>query len=319
MILQWHYATPFGVQFSQNQAFYVCANALPAGDYYFEIGTNWGNNCHAGYKYKFTTTQTIPAGGQIQLGKSNSETSALPDTASSQWRVRTYSSADSQTPLEILTLEEYTSGTPTGTSLGSLTSSTKYNTVLNNLYSSGYGHNRWKNSAVRQFLNSDATKGNWFTIPDDDVFVRKPDQLASKDGFLKGVEADLLAVIKPIKVATAINTNRDSEVGTWDYTYDKFFLPSMEQVYCNPQISGEGAYWEYWKQKSGTNTPNAQYSTNANMITYAVENHSSAQTVRLRSAYRDVSSYAWYVVASGSVDGNYGTNVYRFAPACVIC
>ena len=244
----------------------------------------------------------------------------MPDTAPSQWRVRTYSSADSQTPLEILTLEEYTSGTPTGTSLGSLTSSTKYNTVLNNLYSSGYGHNRWKNSAVRQFLNSNEEKGNWYANPSDDVFARKPDQLASKDGFLRGIDADLLAVIKPIKVATAINTNRDSEVGTWDYTFDKFFLPSMEQVYCNPQISGEGAYWEYWKQKSGTNTPNAQYSTNANMITYAMENHSSAQTVRLRSAGRGASNSTWFVYSSGYIiHGGTATYSNRFAPACVIC
>ena len=28
MILQWHYCSPFGVQFSQNQAFYVYAEAL---------------------------------------------------------------------------------------------------------------------------------------------------------------------------------------------------------------------------------------------------------------------------------------------------
>ena len=319
MILQWHWCTPFGVQFSQNQAFYYCNETLPAGTYYIEIGNNWGNNCHAGYKYQFTTTKEVPAGGQLQLGKATTEIGALPDAAPSTWRVRTYSSAESTTPLEILELTEYTSGTPTGTSLGSLTTTAKYNNTLNNLYSIAYGQNDWKNSAVRQFLNSDEEKGNWFELPNDDVFARKPSELATKDGFLRGVEADLLAVIKPIKVSTAINTNRDSAKGTWEYTYDKFFLPSLEEVYCVPQLAGEGEYWPYWKEKSGTSSPNAQNSTNENMITYAVENHESAQTVRLRSAYRGISTTTWIVNASGRIISYAATYSYRFAPACVIC
>lgn len=319
MILQSHFCTPFGVQFTQNQAFYHCNEALPAGTYYIKMGDNWGNNVHKDYYYQFTITQTVPAGGQLQLGRANSETSQLPDVVATDWRVRTYSSADSQTPIEILSLTEYTSEVPSGTSLGVLSANTKYNTTLNNLYSSGYGHNRWKNSAVRQFLNSDATKGNWYTNPSDDVFARKPDQLASKDGFLKGVDPELLAVIKAVKISTAINATRDSEAGTWDYTYDKFFLPSMEEVYCNPQIAGEGGYWPYWKEKSGLSSPNAQWSTNPNMITYGIENHSSAQTVRLRSAYRHISNNTWYVNSSGSVSYYGGTFAFRFAPACVIC
>ncbi len=319
MILQWHYASPFGVQFTQNQAFYVCKEALPAGDYYFEIGGNWGNNCHGGYKYKFTTTQEVPAGGQLQIGKETTETSGMPDTNPSNWRVRTYISNDSQTPLEIIPLEEYTDETPSGTSLGTLSSGTKYNTTINNLYSASYGHNRWKNSALRQFLNSDAEKGNWYTNPSDDVFARKPDQLSSKDGFLKGVDAELLAVIKAVKISTAINNHRDSGAGVWDYTFDKFFLPSLEEVYCVPQISGEGEYWDYWRQKSGLTSPNPQGSTNANMITYAVENHSSAQVVRLRSATRNNSYSTWCINASGGIYNGYGTYACRFAPACVIC
>ena len=319
MIVQWHYCSPFGVQFSQNEAFYYCNEELPVGTYYFTIGANWGTNCHNNYKYQFTTTQVVPAGGQLQIGKSNSEVSGMPDNAPSTWRVRTYASASDTTPLEILSLTEYTTGTPSGTSLGTLNTTSKYNTTLNNLYSSAYGQNSWKNSALRQFLNSDAGTNGWYTLPSDDVFARKPAELSSKQGFLTGVDSELLAVIKPIKVATAINTNRDSERGTWDYTYDKFFIPSLEEAYCVPQISGEGAYWPYWKQKSGTNAPNEQNSTNANLITYGADNHASAQTVRLRSAGRGVSYYTWNVNSSGKVINYYATNSYRFSPACVIC
>lgn len=317
MILQFHYCLPFGVQFSQNQAFYYCAETLPAGTYYFTIGNNWGNNVHNGYKYEFTTTVDIPAGGQIQIGTASSETSALPDTNPANWRIRTYSSAESTTPLEILTLTEYTEGTPNGTSLGTLSSSTKYNTTINNMQCSGYGHNSWKNSAVRQFLNSDENIGDWFELPDDDVFARKPNQLSTKNGFLTGVDTDLLAVVKATKIATRKNYHRDD--GDWDYTYDKFFIPSLEQAYCVPQVSGEGTYWEYWKQKSELSSPNAQWSTNAKMITYAMENHSSAQTVRLRSALRYDSISTWCISSSGNVYGYSATSASRFSPACVIC
>ena len=46
MFIQWHYATPFGVQFDNNEAFYTASEAeLPAGTYNITVGANWGNNC----------------------------------------------------------------------------------------------------------------------------------------------------------------------------------------------------------------------------------------------------------------------------------
>ena len=48
MLVQWHYATPFGVQFNQFQAFKYCEEQLPAGTYNVIIGDTWGNNCVKG-------------------------------------------------------------------------------------------------------------------------------------------------------------------------------------------------------------------------------------------------------------------------------
>ena len=50
MTVQWHYATPFGVQFNQYQAFFYATEGLAAGTYYIEIGTTWGDKgyCVAG-------------------------------------------------------------------------------------------------------------------------------------------------------------------------------------------------------------------------------------------------------------------------------
>ena len=91
-------------------------------------------------------------------------------------------------------------------------------------------------------------------------------------------------------------------------------------MYINPQISGEGEAHEYYKRKAGTTSPLAQYGTYPQMITYAVENHTSAQSVRVRSADRGYAHYAWYVNSSGGV-GNFGGGAsvaYRFCPLIVI-
>ena len=41
MFIQWHYATPFGVQFDNNEAFYTASEAeLPAGTYNITVGAN---------------------------------------------------------------------------------------------------------------------------------------------------------------------------------------------------------------------------------------------------------------------------------------
>lgn len=93
----------------------------------------------------------------------------------------------------------------------------------------------------------------------------------------------------------------------------------MEQMYCVPQASGEGDYWEYWKRASGRTTPCAQWQTYPEMITYAIENHNSARYGRLRSANRGTSYYTWCVTSSGNVASyGYANNSMRCAPACAI-
>ena len=303
MIIQWNYATPFGVQFSHPRAFLKCPDGLAAGTYYFTIEKSWGNNVVAGDIVRFTIQSDVPAGGRI-AGCYNA-----PDQAKSNWRIYVYS-ADGKEVLETITPFFTASGTDLGTM--------KYaerNGNLNSCQEMAYGWNRWKTSAIRQWLNSNKTKGNWWTAQDEwDV---APDQLATKDGFLCGMPEALLKNIKAVKITTYTNTVQDG--GEADITYDKVFLPSLQEMHINPQISGEGETWDYWLRASQQAAPLAQYGTYPQMITYAVENHTSAQYVRLRSASRGGASNTWYVNASGYVYGSYASNALRCAPACVIC
>lgn len=317
MVIQSHYAMQ-AVQYSASQAAYVCKTALPAGTYHFSIGTSWGSHCVSGKVYQFTTTQEIPAGGQIVIGSNTSfYTWGAQDVAPANWRVYTFASASSVTPLDDkLTLTEGGGGTD----LGTLSSTTKFGAAgMTNLQSAAYGYNRWSHSANRQFYNSGAAANNWWTPqhPED----RPPQQLATLPGFMAGFDEAFLNIIKPVKVTTVLNTVSDSNIGTSEDTFDTFFLPSLEQEYIVPQLAGvEGDYWPYWKERLGLTSPQAQGTagTNSRHIRYAFDAKTSAQYCRLRSAYRYDACSVWYVNPAGSALGSYATLALRGCPACVI-
>ena len=303
--LQAHYAHPFGVQFSHQRAFLRCPEGLAVGTYYFTIESNWGNNVSAGDIVCFTTTQAVPAGGRV------SGCYGAPDQAKANWRIYTHS-ADGKTVLETIT----PTFTASGTSLGTQKLNTR-NGDLNSCQEMAYGWNRWMTSALRQYLNSAAAIGAWWTAQDEwDI---APNELTTKPGFLSGWSEEFVDAIKAVKVTTYPNTVQDDTGGnTPDITYDKVFLPSLEQIFVNPQKVGEGEYHEYWKRRSGHSTPVAQGSTNPTMITYAVENHTSPQYVRLRSANRGNANYTWFVYSSGYVYSSNASSSYRFSPLVVL-
>ena len=302
MHLQAHYAHPFGVQFSNARAFLRGPDVLAAGTYNIMLGSDWGSNAKANTYWSFTLTQDVPAGGRL------AGFIQMPDVAPSNWKVISYA-ADAITKIETVSV---ISG-QNGTDLGTLQYDAR-NGNLNSMQETAYGWNRWKTSAIRQYLNSDQPKGKWWT-PQDEWDVA-PDQLATKDGFLCGLPDDMKQAIKTVKVVTYTNTVQDG--GEADVTYDKVFLPSLEQMYINPQISGEGAVHESGKRRRGSSTKLQQYQTYPRLIHYAVENHTSPQFVRLRSAFRGSAYSPWNVLSSGYVSGSYALNASRFSQLVVM-
>lgn len=183
-----------------------------------------------------------------------------------------------------------------------------------------YGYNRWKDSAYRQWLNSDAAKNEgWWTEQHMGDHPPAAAQL-NLPGWLDGFTDEWKAIFKPVKVDTACNTVTDG--GVTDTTYDTFFLPSLEQMYGAPQAAGvEGDYWEYWKEETGLDTPTNGSSSNTNearKIPSIANPTGSAVNCYLRSAIRGNASGMWYVHAAGFLAGNYATTSYRALPACVI-
>lgn len=313
--LESHWALP-GVQFDASEAIWYCNEALPAGTYSFVIGANIGSNIKTG-TYNFTTTTEVPVGGQLVIGTSTSFYT-WGDVAPTSGRLYTFTGATSIEPTETLVI----SSGEAGTSLGTLTTSTKYgSTGLNNLQRCVYGYNRWSQSAIRQWMNSALPAGEWWKP--QNVYDRPPQQLATMRGMLAGIPSNILDVVQPVQVVTALNTVSDSEIGTTETTVDKFFLASLEQEYIVPQLANvEGPYWPYWKDRLGLTSPQVQGAAgaNANHIRYDIANHTSAQYVRLRSTSRGNANYTWYVTTSGYAHYYYyATHAGRPCPACVIC
>ena len=307
MFVQWHYVTPFGVQFDNFEAFYYATSILPAGTYNVSFGVSWGKNVINNKVYQFTTKQDIPAGGQI------SGFEMAPDTTTDKWNVKTWRTSSDTTPLETLTLTEGSGGT----SLGVL----KFggDGTLNCLQRTSYGYNRWSQSAIRQWLNSANGSTKWWTPQHN--FDRSPNQLLTKNGFLSGFSSDFLSAIGTVKVTTALNTVTDSSIGTQEDTYDKIFLASLQQENITPQLADvEGETWEYWKRASGRTGYSPVTTAMQNYVSYGIDNKLNVQNVRLRSASRGGSNTTWYVGTSGIVySTSSSTAAYPCAPACVIC
>lgn len=303
---QTHYAQLKSVLFS-NRAFLRCPDGLTAGTYYFTIESSWGSNVNAGDVVQFTLSQNVPAGGRV------AGCFTILEAAKANWRIYVYS-ADGKTILETVTPSF---GVPeSGTDLGIQKRNVR-NGNLNSTQEMAYGWNRWKTSAVRQYLNSTAEKGAWWVAQDEwDI---APSNLNDIPGYLSGVSDEFLAAIKKVKVITYTNTVNDG--GAADETYDRVFLPSLEQRYVVPQIKGEGSCFEYWKRRLGLKSPQGWYNDNklSAAIIYAIENHTTPISERLRSANRDYAYSTWYVSSSSGVYSSYyARGALRSAPIVVI-
>ena len=301
MVLQMHYASLEDIQFSTYQAFYVVPEAgLVAGTYNIKMGLDWGTNVKTGTSYQFTLTKNAPAGARL-TGFYNA-----PDVAPTKWKVYVYKDQQKSELLETCNVSAGEAGTNLGTFLA------KPNGNLNGLHLVGYGDNRWYKSAYRQYLNSDAAAGGWWTPQDE--WDMKPDQADTVPGFLAGFSDDFKAALTRVKVVTYGNAATDDASAV--VTYDKIFLPSLEEIYCKPQTAGDGTYWPYWKERTGAKTPQAIYQTYPLRITHDLKQRTVGRNVRLRSANRGGGSYVFYVTSSGGVSSWISGNTYRCAPAC---
>lgn len=248
MTLQLHDCFPTNMQFDAPEAFYYATSSLAAGTYNFTF---------SGTSYQFTLANTVPAGGQLILTFSNNVPSSISVA-------QTKGGAVTESSIAVTT----GSG---GTALDS--------NYINDFGKAQNGSNSYKESAIRQWLNSNAAAGSVWTPQND--FDRPPTISGDLAGFLNGMDADFLAVLGNVTKVTAV-----PDSNTPDTTTDTFFLLSRSEAYGGIEVSGvnEGAAYLYY----------ADYS---DLTTAGMNNDSN------RIKYRNGSAQHWWIRTQGSRSG----------------
>ena len=313
MYLNWHYAFPDGVPFDEPEAiYYAPAGGLAAGTYHILIGTAYGTGWDTAKAIQFTLNNAMDENDQlvISMGTDNKND----PTNGRTWNVYAKGSTTSK---DTGTTSNGTGGTSLGT-IGAVNAH-RTNGNLNAISRVVYGSGRWKESAIRQWLNSEAAAGSWWSAQNG--WDRPPAVATTLRGFLAGCSADFLSILEPVDVVTALNTQEGFASDT-ETTQDRIFLPCLENWYINPEKSGEGDEWDYYKalaQEAGLSGKFQRSSTYEILKKYNVSSTTSAVTVWLRSCNRGLASSAWLVTGSGYVNG-YGTAyvAFRGCPACKI-
>ena len=259
VILQTHDCLPMDtMEFDSREAIFCAKTTLPAGTYHFTTVTsgitdpNWTDSSKSGWtkSWQFTTTKDVPAGGQINFAKGAKGMDW--NTSLAPLGIATYSTPADTTALETVTLTEGTNGTDLAT-LG----------TVNHAQHICYGYNRWSQSGLRQWLNSKAGAGAWWSPRND---FDRPEHYATWAGFMNDLDADFLAVVAKSNLITDIN--KISDAGGHETTQDYFFLPAMvnlnggDNFYSTPgsavQDIEDTVVWDYYTKfrrdgKTGTN------------------------------------------------------------------
>lgn len=319
MFLEWKYTIPNAFAFCIPQALQYFENGLPAGKYCFFVSdfhTDWANARDV-YRQKylcFESTKDIPSGGTLRG-------SGIGNNASG-WKVALYSDDNqSSTALEVITLEISDTKPSEYTYLGATWGEDVGYGILNHIECVAYGDNTWRDSDLRQWLNSDSD--SWWEKKTR--YNIKPTNASTLKGFLSGYKDEFKNRIKTIKNATYTNSVKEKEGIV--YTYDKIFLHSPNQRNCTGQDGNrndEGETWNYYKKlaEGQSNLDSSGrfkvWNTYPILIRYSLSAKASAQYVFSRSARRALAYHVWSILTSGFVSYNAALYPDRCLPACII-
>ena len=290
MTIQQHDLLP-GTQFDESEAFYYAETQLAAGTYNFTIE---GYDQWVAGTYQFTLTQAVPSGGQIcvrgQYPYQGNITSA---------KVYTYSSRTSTTTIESVAITAGSGGTNLGTcGVGS----------LNHTHRIAYGSNNYKESAMRQFLNSSAAAGSVWTP--QTKFDRPPSWLTSLAGYKNGLDQDFLAVVGKVVLPCSANNiyeAPDSSIAKGaKYTLnDEFYLASTREIFnTNWDVEDDSKVFQFYE--GAGNADRIKY-RDGSAAGWWLRTPSSVNAVGMRIVFSD-----------GTVYGYNANGTNGLAPACTI-
>lgn len=298
MTLQLHDCFPTVGQFDPREAFYYAETAMPAGIYHVTIGEHSWVSGDVGKTVQFALTQGVPAGGQLVFNQMYNIT-CVGNTVS------TFAGGTSTSAIETVTMTEGNSGA----SLGTIDNTVQ--THLNSMQRALMGSNNYKESAIRQWLNSDQPAGNVWTP--QTKWDRPPAWVSTEDGFMYGMDTDFLAAIGRTHIVVSRNTVCDG--GGYDEMDDYFFLLSSSEIYMGNEVESviEGKPYPYYSDYS--ELPAAGSGADTNRIKYK---NGAAQYWILRSPYSKSGNNVIDALTTGSRNFANASYTYGAVPACNI-
>lgn len=282
------------LQFDGTEALFYCEEELPAGTYNFTLLAGYETTYGGGLTYSFTLTKAVPAGGQIMFPWGYQKQAA-------DIKISTYASRISTEKLEEVSVTQEEAGTPL-TSIGE----------CNHSHRIRYGSNNWEQSAIRQWLNSDKTKGNVWAP--QTKFDRPPTWATTTDGFLYGIDKSFLDVIGEVKKVTLLNTVTDNTEASSVELDEKFFLLANDELYFSKEGGvAQGTAYPYYKNYSDLSAPGN--AADSNRIKYR---NGTASYWWMRSPIPWNASTVRNVNPTGTLDISGAYNSLGIAPACCI-
>lgn len=280
------------LQFDAVESLISATSQLSAGIYHFTIQAY--DQWQAG-TYQFTTTEAIPVGGQIVISGMYPYQGNITGA-----KVSTYASSTATEAIESNLVITAGSG---GTDLGTCGEGS-----LNHTHRIAYGSNNYKESAMRQFLNSTATAGNVWTP--QTKFDRPPTWKTTTAGFLNGLDADLLAALCDVVVLCGSNNIYEAPDSTVvkgsAYTItDKVFLLSNREIGFTSDIDDGSETLPYYV--GAVNADRIKYNASSVAATWWERAPSSGDASGVRLVAPDGA------LGSGVAFGSNG-----LAPACTI-
>lgn len=273
-------------------------DGLVAGTYYFTLPAGYDATYGGGSTFNFTLANAIPVGGQICFGWGYQKQAA-------DCKITTYASVGATTAIETVSV----AAGQAGAAMPALHATTVTGNT-NCVHRMRYGSNNWAESAMRQWLNTDAAANSWWEAKT--VFDRPAN--ASKAGFLNKLDPAFLDVVGTVTKKTQLSISDEYGMHVAE---ERFFLLSRPEVFAGVERSADGAdgepYEFYGAGYSDYTSPNTGADTN-------------------RIKYRNGTAYYWWlrtpgsgngyhvriVLTTGTLNNNFASNSHGVAPACVI-
>lgn len=225
----------YSLQFDEREAFYHAADGLSAGNYRFKLGEHSWVSADVGKTFYFHLDNAVPAGGQLVWKQAYNATL---EGAS----IDVFDSGNDFTANETVTMS--TTEIAGATDLGTINNA--FNGNFNSCQRALLGNNRWKESAIRQHLNSDAVAGSVWAPQNH--WDRPPSWKDSTEGFMNGLETSFTNYVADVEIDTYRNTVCDG--GGLDTTDDKFFLAGRNELFFPQEGADNGVAFELYKQES---------------------------------------------------------------------